>query len=129
MRRTDPGLAAIRDALEDYELTTEPTAATAAGRTERIGEYLLASGYVIRPRRSGVRRFLPRGGRHTHRFTYAAAITSMTLAILCGFVQLWAPAAGLIVCSAVFADLAHRQRYARTLAAAAEQAARPKDLA
>jgi hypothetical protein len=127
MRSGDPGLAAIRDALEDYELTTEPTAATVAGRIERIGEYLLASGYAIRPRRRGVRRFLPSGSVWLHRFTYAAAIGSMTSAILCGFVQLWAPAAGLIVCSAFFADLAHRQRYTRTLAAAAEHAARPQD--
>jgi hypothetical protein len=127
MRSTDPGLTAIRHALEDYELTTEPTAATVPGRVERIGEYLLASGYTIRPRRRGVRRFLPRGSAGLHRLTYAAAVASMTSAIFCGFVQLWAPAAGLIVCSAFFADLAHRQRYTRTLAAAAEQAAQPQD--
>jgi hypothetical protein len=129
MRSTDPGLAAIRHALEDYELTTEPTAATVPGRVERIGEYLLASGYAIRPRRRGVRRLLPSGSDVGLALTYTAAVVSMAASVHLGWVQLWIPAAGLIICASFFAAQAHHQRLIRRTAAAAERAARPQDQA
>lgn len=125
MRTTDPGLQAIRDALEDYDLTTDPAAATTVGRTERIGEYLTSGGYTIRPRRSGVRRILPRGSDAGLALTYTAAIVSMAAAVHLGWVQLWIPAAGLVVCGAFFAAQAHHQHLIRTRAAAAELSARP----
>jgi hypothetical protein len=124
MRSSDPGLRAIRDALEDYDLTTEPTSATTAGRTERIGEYLVSGGYTIRPRRRRVR-ILPRGSDVGLALTYTAAVVSMAAAVHLGWVQLWIPAAGLIVCAAFFAAQAHHQRLTRRTAAAAERAARP----
>lgn len=124
MRSIDPGLQAIRDALEEYDLTTDPAAATAAGRTERIGQYLVSGGYAIRPRRPGVRRFLPRGSDVGLALTYTAAVVSMAASVHLGWVQLWIPAAGLVVCSSFFAAQAHHQRLVRRTAAAAERAAR-----
>jgi hypothetical protein len=128
MRTTDPGLQAIRDALEDYDLTTDPATATTAGRAERIGEYLLSGGYTIRPHRMGVRRFLPRGSDVGLALTYTAAVVSMAASVHLGWVQLWIPAASLIVCAAFFAAQAHHQRLTRRTAAAAESAARPHSL-
>lgn len=125
MRTSDPGMVAIHQALDAYALITSPENATTGGRTEWIGEYLTASGYTIRPRRRRLRQLVPRGSDVRHALTYAAAVASMAAAISCGWVQLWAPAAGLIVCAAFFATQAHHQHLTRTRAAAAELAARP----
>ncbi|MEU0133371.1 hypothetical protein ABZ172_04920 [Streptomyces sp. NPDC006296] len=41
--------AIINAAIDDYRLTTPPDQQTPAALTDRIGQYLLSSGYVIRP--------------------------------------------------------------------------------
>jgi hypothetical protein len=123
MRRNDPGLAHIEAALEEYALITEPHRATPAEATDRIAERLVTAGYAIRPRRG---RLLPRGAARIHRITYAAAVASLTTALLVAWVQLWVPAGVCVIVSAFLADLAHRQHHARTLAVAAERAARPE---
>lgn len=45
-----PAAAAIIDAaIDDYRLLTPPEEQTPAGLTDRIGQYLLSSGYAVRP--------------------------------------------------------------------------------
>jgi len=45
-----PGaIAVINAAIDDYRLTTPPEQQTPADLTDRIGQYLLSSGYLIRP--------------------------------------------------------------------------------
>lgn len=45
-----PAAAAIIDAaIDDYRLITPPEEQTPAGLTDRIGQYLLSSGYAVRP--------------------------------------------------------------------------------
>ena len=41
--------AVIEAAIDDYRLTTPPDQQTPADLTDRIGQYLLSSGYLIRP--------------------------------------------------------------------------------
>ncbi|MFD9930171.1 hypothetical protein ACFWZK_29040 [[Kitasatospora] papulosa] len=41
--------AIINAAIDDYRLTTPPEQQTPADLTDRIGQYLLSSGYLIRP--------------------------------------------------------------------------------
>lgn len=51
--KTDPipqaAVAAQLAGADDYRLTTPPEQQTPAGFVDRINEYLLGSGYVIRP--------------------------------------------------------------------------------
>lgn len=42
-------IAVIEAALDDYRLTTPPDQQTPAGAADRAAEYLLSSGYAIRP--------------------------------------------------------------------------------
>jgi hypothetical protein len=45
-----PAAAAIVNAaIDDYRLITPPEKQTPAGLTDRIGQYLLSSGYAVRP--------------------------------------------------------------------------------
>lgn len=45
-----PAAAAIIDAaIDDYRLITPPEEQTPAGLTDRIGQYLLSSGYAVLP--------------------------------------------------------------------------------
>ncbi|MCX0246438.1 hypothetical protein [Streptomyces drozdowiczii] len=45
-----PAAAAIIDAaIDDYRLLVPPEEQTPAGLTDRIGQYLLSSGYAVRP--------------------------------------------------------------------------------
>lgn len=41
--------AVIEAAIDDYRLTTPAERQTPADLTDRIGQYLLSSGYLIRP--------------------------------------------------------------------------------
>jgi len=42
-------IAIINAAIDDYRLIVPPEQQTPADLTDRIGQYLLSSGYVIRP--------------------------------------------------------------------------------
>ncbi|MFB7007866.1 MULTISPECIES: hypothetical protein [unclassified Streptomyces] len=42
-------VAVMTAATDDYRTTTPPEQQTPAGLVDRIGEYLLGSGYTIRP--------------------------------------------------------------------------------
>lgn len=42
-------IAVIAAAIDDYRLITPPEQQTPADLTDRIGQYLLSSGYLIRP--------------------------------------------------------------------------------
>ncbi|MER8158128.1 hypothetical protein [Streptomyces sp. NPDC094472] len=53
-------LAVIRAAAEDYRLITDPEEATPAGIATRIAQYLISSGYEIRPNAQSVVKAKPR---------------------------------------------------------------------
>lgn len=45
-----PAVRAVIDAaIDDYRLVTPPEQQTPAGLTDRIGQYLISSGYAVRP--------------------------------------------------------------------------------
>jgi hypothetical protein len=117
MRSTDPGLAAIRQALEDYDLTTPGPDATAAGRAEQIAEHLAAAGYVLR--RLGPRRLFPAGAARTWWSAYAGAAVALAVAIVLSSAWLWAPALLLVLLAAWLMD---RGRHYRALRARAQEA-------
>ncbi|TXS35131.1 hypothetical protein [Streptomyces sp. t39] len=69
----------------------------------------------------------PRGSDVRHAATCVGAVVALAVSIVCAAAAVWPPAITTFTVSLALAGSAGRQHTTRTVAAAAERAARPKD--